>query len=67
MSDRVALARAIAARSKARFVEIKRARGGGRIVLRSADLLAIRQGRWAEKERERLIRQWRAARSRASP
>jgi hypothetical protein len=46
MSDRVALARAIAARSKARFVEIKRERGGGRIVLRSADLQAIRQGRW---------------------
>ena len=46
------LARAIAARSKARFVEIQRQRGGGRIVLRSADLLAIKQGRWAEQERE---------------
>jgi hypothetical protein len=53
MSDRVALARTIAARAKARFVEVKRERGGGRIVLRSAELLAIKQGRWAEKERER--------------
>jgi hypothetical protein len=58
MSDRIALARAIAARSKARFVEIQRQRGGGRIVLRSADLLAIKQGRRAEQERDRLIREW---------
>jgi hypothetical protein len=58
VSDRVALARTIASRAKGHFVEVKRERSGGRIVLRSAELLAIKQGRWAEKERERLMRQW---------
>jgi hypothetical protein len=58
MNDRKALARAIAARTPPRVVEIKRERGAGRIVLCPTDMLAIAQGRWAEKERERLMRQW---------
>jgi hypothetical protein len=57
MSDRVALARTIAARAIARFVEVKRERKGWP-AFSPHELLAIKQGRWAEKERERLIRQW---------
>lgn len=55
MSDRTALARAIAARSKTRFIEIKRQKK--RLMpFTHVELLAIKQGRWAEKERERLTR-----------
>jgi hypothetical protein len=57
MSDRVALARALAARSKSFFIEIKRERKGWR-PFSPNELLAIKQGRWAEKERERLVREW---------
>ena len=58
MSDRAALARAIAARSIPRFIEIKRERIR-RVPFSSDELLAIKQGRWAEQERERLIQSWR--------
>ena len=46
MSDRKALARAIAARSKPRFVEIKRERQRQPSIVRG-DLLTLQQGRWA--------------------
>ena len=57
MSDRKALARAIATRSQVRFIEITRERRR-RVPFSSNELLAIKQGRWAETERERLIRCW---------
>jgi hypothetical protein len=58
MSDRVALARAIAARSQVRFIEIARERKRRAVPFTPDELLAIRQGRWAEQERERLIQSW---------
>jgi hypothetical protein len=55
MSDRGALARAIAARSQTRFIEIAREReeAPGRHRRRRAP--GRQQGRWAEKERKQLI------------
>jgi hypothetical protein len=58
MSDRIALARAIARRFQVRFIEINRERNRRLPPVSSDELLAIKQGRWAEKERESIIRCW---------
>jgi hypothetical protein len=57
MCDRVALARAIAARTKPRFIEIPRDRRS-KVPFTEEDLLAIRGGRTAEEYRRYLIRTW---------
>jgi hypothetical protein len=57
MSDRVALARAIAARTKPRFIEIKRERRS-KVTFTKEELLAIRGDRTAEEYRQYLIRTW---------
>ena len=70
MSDRVKLAREIAARTEPRFIEIKPeprrirrgfvetspARGGGRVPFTEAELSAMRGGLTAEEYRWKLIR-----------
>ena len=48
MSDRLKLARAIAARTKPRFVEIPRERGGIRVPFTDEQLTAMRGGLTAE-------------------
>jgi hypothetical protein len=53
--DRVALARAIAARTKPRFIEIPRERRS-KVPFTKEQLLAIRRGRTAEEYRRYLIR-----------
>ena len=73
MSDRVKLAREIAARTEPRFIEIKpeprrkvRAtfieippqRGGGRVPFTEAELTVMRGGLTAEEYRWKLIRKW---------
>jgi hypothetical protein len=72
MSDRVKLAREIAARTEPRFIEIKpeprrrtrgfvdipRQRGGGRVPFTEAELIALRGGLTAEEYRLKFIRQW---------
>ena len=74
MSDRVKLAREIAARTEPRFLEIKpeprrksmrgglievpRQRGGGRVPFTEAELTAMRGGLTAEEYRLKLIREW---------
>ena len=57
MSDRIALARAIAARTKPRFIEIPRKRGGGKVPFTEEQLSEIRGGLTAEEYRWKLIRQ----------
>ena len=57
MSDRKALAREIAARTKPRFIEIPRERGGIRVPFTEERLTAMRGGRTAEEYRWTLIRQ----------
>ena len=42
MSDRIALARAIAARTKPRFIEIPRERGGGKVPFTEEQLSEMR-------------------------
>ena len=49
MSDRIALARAIAARTKPRFIEIPRERGGGKMPFTEEQLSEIRGGLTAEE------------------
>jgi hypothetical protein len=49
MSDRIALARAIAARTKPRFIEIPRERGGGKVPFTEEQLKQIRGGLTAEE------------------
>ena len=44
MSDRIALAREIAARTKPRFIEIPRERGGGKVPFTEEQLTAMRGG-----------------------
>jgi hypothetical protein len=56
MSDRLALARAMAARTKPRFIEIPRERRGGRVPFTEAELTAMRGGLTAEEYRWKLIR-----------
>ena len=72
MSDRVKLAREIAARTEPRFIEIKpeprrirkrfaeipRERGGGRVPFTEAELTAMRGGLTAEEYRLKFIRKW---------
>jgi hypothetical protein len=55
MSDRKALARAIEARSKPRFIEIPRERRS-KVAFTEEELTAIRGGRAAEEYRWHLIR-----------
>jgi hypothetical protein len=59
MSDRLKFARAIAARTKSRFVEIPRERGGVRVPFTEEQLTAMRGGLTAEEYRWKLIREWR--------
>ncbi len=56
--DRLALARAIAARSAPRFIEIPRERRGSQVPFTEAELSAIRGGLSAEQYRLDLIRKW---------
>jgi hypothetical protein len=55
--DRVALARAIAARTKPRFIEIPRKRPS-KVPFTEEELFAVRGGRTAEEYRLYLIRTW---------
>ena len=58
MSDRLKLARAIAARTKPRFIEIPRERGGAKVPFTDEKLGAMRGGLTAEEYRWKLIREW---------
>jgi hypothetical protein len=73
MSDRVKLAREIAARTEPRFIEIMpeprrkvratfieipRQRGGGRVPFTEAEVTAMRGGLTAEEYRWKTIRKW---------
>ena len=52
------LAREIAARTKPRFIEIPRERGGGKVPFTEEQLADIRGGMTAEEYRGKLIRQY---------
>ena len=56
MSDRLKLARAIAARTKPHFIEIPRERGGMRVPFTEEQLSVIRGGLTPEEYRWKLIR-----------
>ena len=56
MSDRIAPAGAIAARTKPCFIEIPRERGGGKMPFTEEQLSEIRGGLTAEEHRWKLIR-----------
>ena len=58
MSDRLKLAREIAARTKPRFIEIPRERGGGKVPFTEEQLKQMRGGLTAEEYRWKLIRQY---------
>ena len=72
MSDRVKLAREIAARTEPRFIEIKPeprrirkrfvemspSHGGGRVSFTEVELSALRGGLTAEEYRRKFIRKW---------
>ena len=58
MSDRIALARAIAARTKPRFIEIPRERGGGKVPFTEEQLTEMRGGLTAEEYRAYIIRKF---------
>jgi hypothetical protein len=58
LSDRIALARARAARNKPRFIEIPRERGGGKVPFTEEQLTTIRGGLTVEEYRWRLIREF---------
>jgi hypothetical protein len=58
MSDRLKLARAIAARTKPRFIEMPRERGGVRVPLTDEQLTAMRGGLTAEEYRWKLTQEW---------
>ena len=58
MSDRLKLAREIAARTKPRFIEIPRERGGGKVPFTEEQLNDIRGGLTAEEYRWKLIREF---------
>ena len=55
-SDRIALARAIAARTKPRFIEIPRERGGGKVPFTEEQLSEIRGGLTTDEYRCKRIR-----------
>jgi hypothetical protein len=57
MSDRLKLARAIAARTKPRFIEIPREKRSG-VPFTKKELSTIRGGLTAEEYRWKLIREW---------
>jgi hypothetical protein len=57
MFDRLKLAREIAARTKPRFIEIPRERGGVRVPFTEEQLNSIRGGLTAEEYRWKLIRE----------
>jgi hypothetical protein len=57
MSDRLKLAREMAARTKPRFIEIPRERGGGRVLFTEEQLSGMRGGLTAEEYRWKLIRE----------
>ncbi|HEX2447805.1 MAG TPA: hypothetical protein VHK26_06435 [Methyloceanibacter sp.] len=57
MSDRVKLAREIAARTKPRFIEIKREKRSG-VPFTEEERNSIRGGLTAEEYRWKLIREW---------
>jgi hypothetical protein len=57
VSDRVKLAREIAARTKPCFVEIPRERGGGKVPFTEEQISEMRGGLTAEEYRWKLIRQ----------
>ena len=59
MSDRIALARAIAARTKPRFIETPWERSGGKAPFTDKQLAVIRGGLTAEEYRWKLIREFR--------
>jgi hypothetical protein len=54
----VTLARARAARTKPRFIEIPRERGGGKVPFTEEQLTEMRGGLTAEEYRWKLIREW---------
>ena len=58
MSDRLKLAREIAARTKPRFIDIPRERGGGKVPFTEEQLSAMRGGLTAEEYQWKLIREW---------
>ena len=58
MSDRKALAREIAARSKPRFIEIPRERGGGKVPFTEEQLSVMSGGLTAEEYRAYIIRKF---------
>ena len=53
------LASEIAARTKPRFIEIPRERGGTRVTFSEEQLTAMHGGLTAEEYRWKLIREWR--------
>ena len=55
---RLKLARAIGARTKPRFIEIPRERGGGKVSFTDEQLNTIRGGLKAEEYRWKLIREF---------
>jgi hypothetical protein len=57
-SDRIKLAREIAARTKPRFIEIPRERGGAKVAFTEEQLDAMGGGLTAEDYRWKLIREW---------
>jgi hypothetical protein len=58
MSDRKALARAIAARTQSRFIEIQRERGGGKVPFTEEQLSDMRGGLTVEEYRTYIIRKF---------
>ena len=56
MSDRIALARAIAAGTNPRFIEIPRERGGGKVPFTEEQLAEMPGGLTAEEYRWKLIK-----------
>ena len=58
MSDRIALPRAIAALTKARFIEIPREHGGHRVPVTEEQLTQMRGGLTAEEYWWTLIGKW---------
>ena len=58
MSDRIALARAIAARTKPRFIEIPRERGGGKVPFTEEKLSVMRGGLTVEEYRAYIVRKF---------
>jgi hypothetical protein len=57
MTDRLALARAIAARTKPRFIEIPRERRS-KVPFTEKQLTALRGGLTVEQYRRKIIRKW---------